>query len=680
VLARAVSNEPFISESVEHVVQKLMELNYAIHDLSTDDDEVEVFHDATTDIPSISLEDSYINMQVAEADTTEASIYCSIENPLSSDTHYGNEEEENAKGISMDDDDAIYNHIRSLRSDNKQNIALSHATSKMKRTGVNEIISTAFKKYGEGRRQVLRAIFMKAVKSPNFITRRVAPIAQRAAQAIDSHLAVKMLLNGQSQQQDTQEQDIIMEQGQIKLSYEKSKEYALRLALEASMKLEEEEHSLSSCTTTDSDECMESLRLLLIRDRVARGLLTLEGAAQALSVSQKGFFHDVVSDRPIGRDSDNNNAYSYETIDAGALDSRLAGCGAIGPAIAKAIELWKYGTINDMELLDLVRKDTVFSRMSFPGKENESRLLEDSVFWEKFAFGEMWVQKKARIRSSSPFGMTQGWELCGVIVKSNDDVRQESFVMQMIELCKEIFDQAGLELWIHPYRILATSKTTGIIEMVRNAMSIDSLKKRPGCSHGGLLGHFQRMAQIAADPDEALLLSKVNFVRSLAAYSLITYLFNIKDRHNGNLLIDSAGHIIHIDFGFVFGLAPGGNFSLEQSVPFKLTDEMIEVMDGIGSKLFLDFTMLFCCGFVALQLHADTFLTLIEITCSGSTFKCFEGRDHKEILQSIRSRFCLHLNKESTIFFAMDLIHQATISFGTAQYDFFQYISNGIAT
>jgi phosphatidylinositol 4-kinase len=107
---------------------------------------------------------------------------------------------------------------------------------------------------------------------------------------------------------------------------------------------------------------------------------------------------------------------------------------------------------------------------------------------------------------------------------------------------------------------------------------------------------------------------------------------------------------------------------------------MIEVMDGIDSKLSLDFLMLFCCGFVALQVHADTFLTLVEITCTGSTFKCFEGKDHKEILENIRSRFCLHLDKESTISFAMDLIHQATTSYGTAQYDFFQYISNGIAT
>jgi phosphatidylinositol kinase/protein kinase (PI-3 family) len=41
-------------------------------------------------------------------------------------------------------------------------------------------------------------------------------------------------------------------------------------------------------------------------------------------------------------------------------------------------------------------------------------------------------------------------------------------------------------------------------------------------------------------------------------------------------MIDSSGHLIHIDFGFVFGLAPGKQFSME-TAPWKLTEEMVEV-------------------------------------------------------------------------------------------------------
>jgi phosphatidylinositol kinase/protein kinase (PI-3 family) len=52
----------------------------------------------------------------------------------------------------------------------------------------------------------------------------------------------------------------------------------------------------------------------------------------------------------------------------------------------------------------------------------------------------------------------------------------------------------------------------------------------------------------------------------------------ICDRHNGNVMIDTQGHLIHIDFGFVFGLAPGKQFSME-TAPWKLTEEMADVSE-----------------------------------------------------------------------------------------------------
>ena len=500
---------------------------------------------------------------------------------------------------------------------------------------------------GEGRRQVLNTIFDKGRKSSNLIARGVAPAARRAVQAMDRKRA-QILMNRGGNTEDAKKMD------------EGEKDFFDMLDPPA-----HQEAASYDIRPSEEDECIEAIRLLLVQNRVAIGKLSPENAAIALK-------REPLDIKRHGGDGEDYG-------DAGSVDERLAGCGQVSNAILSAIKLWKDGMVSNGELLELIQKDLQFTKVTLPGSENETILIEDSAFWGRFAFGERWAEKKSRIQSSSTFGAQPGWDLTGVIVKSNDDLRQEAFAMQLIELSKEAFEMAGLELWIHPYRILATGRTTGIIEMVRNAMSFDSLKKRPGYSEGGLLGHFKKMAEHAADPTEALLTAKRNFIRSLAAYSLLSHFFLFKDRHNGNLLLDTAGHVIHIDFGFIFGIAPGGSFSLESSVPFKLTEEMIEVMDGLGSVLFSEFVTLFCCGFLALQAHCETFVTIVQITSEGSTFKCFEGKDIQEIVLKLRERFCPDLNKEATIAHAMELIRQATNASGTKQYDFFQYLSQGIA-
>jgi len=516
---------------------------------------------------------------------------------------------------------------------------------------------------GEGRREVLTTILNMGMRG-DIVARGAAKAAKTLVQAMDKKRAEKLIMKSNEDEESLKSNKDLNSETSSKIEDFARKSTSNNNPDQESDSVATADESLD---LNDDGEVLEALRLLLIQNKVAQDRLNATDAELTQRLLQESYAGE-------------NERLGEGVSDAGELDTRLAGCGPLSAAIVSAFHMWKDGTVTNGEVLELVQKDLRFLRQSaFPGFDEAVKLFEDSAFWVRFAFGERWAEKKSRIAATSPHGAKEGWDLSGLIVKSNDDLRQEAFVMQLIELCEEAFENAGLELWLKPYRILATSRRTGVIETVQNAISFDGLKKRDGYGDGGLRGHLLRMSEFEADPSEAFKESQVNFVRSLAAYSLLSYFFMFKDRHNGNLLMDTAGHVIHIDFGFVFGIAPGGSFSLEMSTPFKLTEEMLDVMGGPKSPLFSEFVTLFCCGFLAMQAHVDTFCTVVEITCEGSSFPCFEGKDTNDVVDKFRSRFVPHMDKASSVAYALDLIKQAATSYGTKQYDFFQYLSQGIA-
>lgn len=176
---------------------------------------------------------------------------------------------------------------------------------------------------------------------------------------------------------------------------------------------------------------------------------------------------------------------------------------------------------------------------------------------------------------------------------------------------------------------------------------------------------------------ERLRQAKKNFSASLAACSLFCYILQVKDRHNGNMLISSDGHMMHIDFGFLLSIAPGGMLSLE-TAPFKLTEEMVDVLDGFESALFHDFVKAFTSGFIALKANAENIISIIKVLSVNSPFPCFSGKDSASIIDRIKQRFRSDLNLPGTVDHCLDLIIESYGHSGTRRYDSFQWYSNGI--
>jgi hypothetical protein len=282
------------------------------------------------------------------------------------------------------------------------------------------------------------------------------------------------------------------------------------------------------------------------------------------------------------------------------------------------------------------------------------------------AFGELFKDKRKRIKAKSNYGHLPNWNLKCFIIKHGDNVLQEQFVMQLINQFQRIWEEEGVPLTLTTYRIMAVSSQSGLIEVVPNAISIDKLKQKAK-DDPTLFGFFKREWP---DP-KAFEQARQNFVSSLAAYSLVCYFLQIKDRHNANIMITSEGHIFHIDFGYL--LSRTVKF---EKAPFKLTEEFVEVMGGEKSKLFKDYTELCVRGFLAARKHYEKILLLVEMTLSeGGGIPCLEK---ESVVKNLRKRFCLEWNKNQCRDFVLKLITEARDNWRTTIYDTYQRILNDI--
>eukprot|EP00986_Skeletonema_menzelii_P006101 scaffold2305_cov145-Skeletonema_menzelii.AAC.8 len=298
--------------------------------------------------------------------------------------------------------------------------------------------------------------------------------------------------------------------------------------------------------------------------------------------------------------------------------------------------------------------------------------------------GESWAEQSARMLQS---GKKEGeekdestlLEIVTMMAKSNDDLRQEVFVMQMIHYFESVFAKANVPVWLKTYRILSTSKSTGMLEFLTDATSIDSLYKSDKFPKtGGLRAYFEQVYGPPTSKD--FLAAQRNFIRSLAGYSLVAYLLGLKDRHNGNIMIDTRGHIIHIDFGFAFGMAPGHEWSFERA-PFKLTQDYIDVMGGPYSEGFKEFQKLFVDGLKAARSNSLNALGLVEIMMYKSNYPCFSGPRYGGgvALKRFEKRLLLDVPQNKVEMKARKLIKSSMDHAGTKLYDIFQYHSNGYA-
>jgi phosphatidylinositol 3-kinase len=107
-----------------------------------------------------------------------------------------------------------------------------------------------------------------------------------------------------------------------------------------------------------------------------------------------------------------------------------------------------------------------------------------------------------------------------VLFKLGDDLRCDQLVLQLISLMDDMLQRDGnLDLCLSPYRVLATGKNDGMVEIVPDSISVAACLKN---NDNDIAAYFKKLHPSDSGPFgiDAKVLD--NFVRSCAGYGVIT--------------------------------------------------------------------------------------------------------------------------------------------------------------
>ncbi|XP_070766058.1 phosphatidylinositol 4,5-bisphosphate 3-kinase catalytic subunit gamma isoform [Enoplosus armatus] len=205
----------------------------------------------------------------------------------------------------------------------------------------------------------------------------------------------------------------------------------------------------------------------------------------------------------------------------------------------------------------------------------------------------------------------------GIIFKQGDDLRQDMLIIQTLVVMDSIWQEKSLDLNLVPYGCISTGHNIGMIEIVRNAVTIAAVQK----SHGGTTAAFRNDALFewlkSKCPLQEIHYKTVErFVKSCAGYCVATYVLGIGDRHNDNIMITDQGNLFHIDFGHILGNRKHFLGVSRERVPFVLTPDFLYVMGrvkGRNSLYFQKFRDTCTQAYLSLRSHSRLLVTLFSL-------------------------------------------------------------------
>jgi phosphatidylinositol 3-kinase len=181
-----------------------------------------------------------------------------------------------------------------------------------------------------------------------------------------------------------------------------------------------------------------------------------------------------------------------------------------------------------------------------------------------------------------------------------------------------------------PYQVLPISRTFGLCEFIVGAKAISKVLAQ---NNNRIEDFF-----VAERKEEC----REVFKKSAAAYTVISYVLGVGDRHLDNLLMTANGNFFHVDFGFMFGQDPK-----PLPCPVRVAGEMVAAFDPEGAEQRNGyFEFLWHCEVIynAIRRRADEFCCLVALMAPAELPHLPQGL--KEISRILLDRLHLELTEK----------------------------------
>lgn len=237
------------------------------------------------------------------------------------------------------------------------------------------------------------------------------------------------------------------------------------------------------------------------------------------------------------------------------------------------------------------------------------------------------------------------------ILYKPEDLLKDNVMMNIIRLMDRILKRdENIDFGIVTYRVIPTDVNGGFIEIIPKAETLYSIQNRMQFTiQNFLLEH---------NKDVSITEIRERFIKSAAAYCVISYLLGVGDRHLDNIMVTTNGHLFHIDYGFILGYDPK-----PMSPAMRITQGIVDAMGGTNSTDFQAFKQYCTRIYNCLRRYTHLFLALLNILTEDG-LNLDAGKYKKDRLkEEILSRFVPSENAsdaESQILLKIDTSFRST--------------------